>query len=91
MAQETLAARMAAQRVFVGRPCDVHEGRASVAKLRCGLAAERVCAIAHAVLGAIGVSEECTLPWYTGRLRARRLGEWALSQEHDFTGLARAL
>jgi len=103
MSEETIAARMAAQAAFVGRPSELSEQRAAVAKLRCGQAAGRVCAIAHAVHGAIGVSEEHTLHRHTRRLRAwqlshggeawwaERLGDWALSQTEDFTSLARAL
>jgi acyl-CoA dehydrogenase len=103
MAEEVAAARMAAQSAFVGAPLDVSERRAGVAKLRCGQAAEKVCAIAHAVHGAIGVSQEHSLHHFTRRLRtwrlahggeswwARKLGDWALSQTEDFTSLARAL
>jgi acyl-CoA dehydrogenase len=103
MAEETMAGRMAAQAAFVGLPTEVSEYRAAVAKLRCGVAAERVCAIAHAVHGAIGVSAEHSLHRHTRRLRAwrlahggegwwaQRLGDWALSQTQDFNSLARAL
>jgi acyl-CoA dehydrogenase len=103
MAEETTAARMAAQAAFVGLPSELSERRAAVAKLRCGEAAERVCAIAHAVHGAIGVSEEHSLHHHTRRLRAwrladggeswwaARLGGWALSQAQDFNSLARTL
>lgn len=103
MAEEVMAARMAAQAAFVGSPGEVSERRAAAAKTRCNQAAARVAAIAHAVHGAIGVSEEFVLHHYTRRLRAlslahggesfwaARLGEWALSQAGDFTSLARAL
>jgi acyl-CoA dehydrogenase len=103
MTEETMAARMAAQAAFVGRPSEVTERRAATAKCRCGQAAERVCAIAHAVHGAIGVSEEHVLHRHTRRLRAwrfahggeswwaQRLGDWALAQGRDFTALAQAL
>jgi hypothetical protein len=103
MAEGTMAGRMAAQAAFIGLPSEVSEYRAAVAKLRCGVAAERVCAIAHAVHGAIGVSAEHSLHRHTRRLRAwrlahggegwwaQRLGDWALSQTGDFNSLARAL
>jgi alkylation response protein AidB-like acyl-CoA dehydrogenase len=103
MAEETMAARMAAQAAFVGLPSELSDRRAAVAKLRCGQAAGRVSAIAHAVHGAIGVSEEHSLHRHTRRLRAwrlahggeswwaARLGGWALSETQDFTSLARAL
>ncbi|WP_334163748.1 acyl-CoA dehydrogenase family protein [Phenylobacterium sp.] len=103
MAQEVLAARMAAQAAFLGPAPEVSEHRAGVAKLRCCQAARSVSAIAHAVHGAIGVSEEYALHPLTRRLRqlalahggegwwAARLGAWALSESSDLTTLARKL
>lgn len=103
MAEETMAARMAAQAAFVGPPSNVSERRAAAAKIRCNQAAARVSGIAHAVHGAIGVSEEYGLHHHTRRLRAlsmahggeswwaAKLGDWALSEAQDFTALARAL
>lgn len=103
LAEEAIAARAAAEIAFVGAPGEVSERRAAVAKIRCGQAAVRVAAIAHAVHGAIGVSEEYALRRYTRRLRelalaqggettwAALLGSWALSDARDITSLARAL
>jgi acyl-CoA dehydrogenase len=103
MAEETTAARIAAEAAFVGAPAAVSERRAAAAKIRCGQAATRVAAIAHAVHGAIGVSEEYALHPLTRRLRtlgrahggeswwAARLGDWALSETETFAALARAL
>lgn len=103
LAEEAMAARMAAQAAFVGAPMEVSERRAASAKIRCNQAAGRVSAIAHAVHGAIGVSDEYVLHRLTRRLRAlslahggeswwaRRLGDWALQDPRDFTSLARAL
>jgi alkylation response protein AidB-like acyl-CoA dehydrogenase len=103
LAEEATAARMAAQSAFVGPVLAISPRRAAVAKLRAGQAAEKVCAIAHAVHGAIGVSHEHSLHHFTRRLRgwrfshggdswwARRLGEWALSESQDVTSLARNL
>jgi acyl-CoA dehydrogenase len=103
LAEEVMAARMAAQAAFVGAPLDVSPLRAAVAKTRAGQAAQLVASIAHAVHGAIGVSEEFPLHRLTRRLHqgrmahggeaywARKLGGWALSQPDDFVGLARAL
>ncbi|UXJ49888.1 acyl-CoA dehydrogenase family protein [Pseudomonas citronellolis] len=70
LAEEVFAARMAAQLALHGAswPASVP---AAVAKARCSAAAERICAIAHGVLGAIGVTEEYDLQLYT-----RRLHEW---------------
>lgn len=103
LAEEAMAARIAVQAAFTGPPLEVSEGRAAVAKLRAGQAALQVCAIAHAVHGAIGVSQEHELHHYTRRLRAwrlahggeswwaRRLGDWALAERSDITSLARAI
>ena len=103
MAEEAMAARMAAQTALVGAPLEVSPQRAAAAKLRCGEAAETCAAVAHAVHGAIGVSAEHDLRLFTGRLHrqrlahggeawwARALGRWALAEAEDVTTLARAL
>lgn len=103
MAEEVMAARMAAQGAFVGAPLEVSPLRAAVAKCRAGQAAQAVASIAHAVHGAIGVSQEHSLHLYTGRLHqqrlahggeaywARRLGRWALAERTDLVALARSL
>ncbi|WP_448681288.1 acyl-CoA dehydrogenase family protein [Pseudomonas nicosulfuronedens] len=71
LAEEVFAARMAAQLALRGStwPQGIPAG---VAKARCGSAAVRICNIAHAVFGAIGVTEECDLQLYTRRLYAWR-------------------
>ncbi|MCA6343671.1 acyl-CoA dehydrogenase family protein [Phenylobacterium sp.] len=103
MAEEVMAARMAAETALIGAPLDVSGPAAAVAKLRCGEAALVCSGVAHAVHGAIGVSAEHALHRYTGalhRLRlshggesrwARRLGEWALSRREDAATLVRSL
>ena len=103
MAEEVMAARMAAETALMGAPLEVSVAATAVAKLRCGEAALVCSGVAHAVHGAIGVSAEHALHRYTGalhRLRlshggeawwARRLGEWALSQREDAATLARSL
>jgi alkylation response protein AidB-like acyl-CoA dehydrogenase len=103
MAEEAQAARMAAQAAFVGAPDAASEMKAAAAKARCGRAAVSVAAIAHAVHGAIGMSEEYPLHNFTRRLHgwrmahggdaywSRRLGQWALEQSDSFGTLARAL
>ena len=63
----TLAARLGCSAVGV-RPDPL---LAATAKLRACEAARSVCAIAHAVFGAIGITEEHVLGLYT-----RRLHEW---------------
>jgi alkylation response protein AidB-like acyl-CoA dehydrogenase len=103
MAQEVMAARIAAEAAFQGPPLEVSPQRAAVAKQRAGQAAQAVCAIAHAVHGAIGVSREHDLHRLTGKLHrwrmahggeaywARALGAWALSDRRDFAGLVQTL
>ena len=103
MAEEVMAARMAAQLAFEGPPLEMSPRRAAMAKLRCGQAAQSVGAIAHAVHGAIGVSREHGLHHYTRALQQRRLahggesywarelGRWALGASDDVTTLVRTL
>lgn len=70
LAEEVASTRMAAQ---LALRSDIWPSLipAAVAKARCSAAAGRICAIAHAVTGAIGVSEEFDLQVLT-----RRLYEW---------------
>lgn len=101
MAEEVAAARMAAQMAFVGRIEDLSERRAGIAKLRASRASETVVAVAHAVHGAIGISQEHRLHHYAGRLRrwrlshggeswwAERLGESLLADTRDLAAFAR--
>jgi alkylation response protein AidB-like acyl-CoA dehydrogenase len=103
LAEEVTAARMAAQMAFAGPPLSISPRRAGLAKLRTGEAAQAAAAIAHAVHGAIGVSQEHPLHHYTGALHhwrlahggeawwARRLGQWALTSDQDMVSLARAV
>jgi hypothetical protein len=103
MAQETTAARMAAQGAFVGAPLDVSPLRAAAAKARAGQAAQQVAAIAHAVHGAIGMTQEHHLHRLTGALHrwrlahggesgwARELGRWGLARKGGLVELARAM
>lgn len=73
MAEQGIAARTAAMLGLVGRGWRVDPLRAAVAKVRAGEAAATVAAIAHAVHGAIGVTEEFDLQMFT-----RRLHEWRM-------------
>jgi alkylation response protein AidB-like acyl-CoA dehydrogenase len=103
MAEEVMAARMAAEIAMAGTPLSVSDQAAAVAKMRCGEAAMACAGIAHAVHGAIGVSAEHDLHHLTGalhRLRlahggeaywARKLGAWALSRSDDAATLVRTL
>jgi len=74
MAEHVAAARMASQAAFgrgAGRPA---WPACAVAKARTSEAAQLVATIAHAVHGAIGVTEEYDLQLYT-----RRLHEWRMA------------
>jgi alkylation response protein AidB-like acyl-CoA dehydrogenase len=79
MAEESVAARMAAGAAFVGAPLEVPMLRAAVAKMRCGMAMQVVCSVAHAVHGAIGISQEHELHRLTGRLQSWRIAHGAES------------
>jgi acyl-CoA dehydrogenase len=76
MTEDVFAARMAAQLASVAdgdgiaglNPC-----RIAAAKLRVGEAAVRVAGIAHAVHGAMGITEEVDLHLLTGRLQIGRM------------------
>lgn len=86
MAEQVWAARMAAQLAFQGA-----EGRpapllAATGKARASLAAPLVSDIAHAVHGAIGVTEEYDLQLYTRRLREWRLAGGSESHWHERIG-----
>jgi len=73
MAEQVVAARLAAQIGCAGG-LGTSVGAAAVAKHSASLAAVQIARIAHAVHGAIGVSEEYDLQLYT-----RRLYEWRLA------------
>lgn len=87
MAEQVAAARIAAEFAFAvdGRLPEV--GVCAVAKARTSEAAQQVASIAHAVHGAIGVTEEYDLQLYT-----RRLHEWRIahgSEDHWYRLLGR--
>ena len=72
MAEQVISAQVAARSAFCGTQFD--QARVAAAKCRTNEAAELVCAIAHAVHGAIGVTEEFDLQLYS-----RRLKQWQLA------------
>lgn len=74
MSERVAAANAAAQVGFGGIELILNSWRASVAKCLANEAAGETCAIAHAIHGAIGVSEEHGLQLYTRRIR-----RWQLS------------
>lgn len=73
MAEDMIACRIAAQ-LGASRGIAVPEALAATAKVTTSAAAPRVAASAHAVHGAIGISEE-----YDLQLLTRRLHEWRLA------------
>ncbi len=73
MAEETVAARMAAEWAFLALGTPAIGGRAAVAKFRANRAASVATAVAHAVHGAIGVSAEHSLSGFVHALRSWRL------------------
>lgn len=103
LAEEAMAARMAAEAACRGAPLEVATLTAAVAKIRCGEAAQVACAVAHAVHGAIGVSHEFSLHLLTGALQrgrmahggeawwARRLGRAAIADTRPAVDIIRGL
>lgn len=75
MAERVWAMRMAARLAFHAQGGMPSMARVAMAKTRCGEAAVQVADIAHALHGAIGITEEYALQLYTRRLREwRRAG-----------------
>ncbi len=88
MAEQVWAARMAAQLAFQGRAGLPQPRLAGLGKARASQAVARVADIAHAVHGAIGVTEEFDLQLYTRRLREWRLAAGSESYWHERIGVA---
>ncbi|HYF19382.1 MAG TPA: acyl-CoA dehydrogenase [Ramlibacter sp.] len=74
MAQQVVAGRMAAEAAFARQGDALALPACAVAKARTSEAAQQVATIAHAVHGAIGVTEE-----YDLQLSTRRLHEWRVA------------
>jgi len=75
MAEHVTAARMAAQIACAAGGWQPDPLRAAIGKLNASEAVTPVAAIAHAVHGAIGITEEYDLQIYTRRLHAWRLAD----------------
>lgn len=74
LAEDVFAARMAAALAFSGgQTHGLDSARVAAAKVVASEAAARSCAIAHAVLGAMGIAEEHDLQLFTRRLLAWRM------------------
>nr|WP_313657372.1 acyl-CoA dehydrogenase family protein [Achromobacter ruhlandii] len=86
MAEQVWAARMAAQLAFQGRDGLPRPLLAALGKARASLAVARVADIAHAVHGAIGITEEYDLQLYTRRLREWRLAAGSEAHWHARIG-----
>lgn len=86
MAEQVWAARMAAQLAFQGADGVPQASLAALGKARTSQAAPLVADIAHAVHGAIGVTEEYDLQLYTRRLREWRLADGSESYWHERIG-----
>lgn len=86
MAEQVWAARMAAQLAFQGEDGLPRPLLAALGKARASQAVPPVADIAHAVHGAIGVTEEYDLQLYTRRLRAWRLAAGSESHWHERIG-----
>lgn len=86
MAEHVWAARMATQLAFQGDDGLPRPLLAALGKARASQAVPRVADIAHAVHGAIGVTEEFDLQLYTRRLREWRLAAGSESHWHDRIG-----
>ncbi|WP_043519360.1 acyl-CoA dehydrogenase family protein [Achromobacter arsenitoxydans] len=86
MAEHVWAVRMAAQLAFQGDGGLPRPLLAALGKARASQAAPVVADIAHAVHGAIGVTEEFDLQLYTRRLREWRLAGGSESHWHERIG-----
>jgi len=98
MAERVWAMRMAARLAMLSVGGSPDAARVALGKARCSVAAAEVADIAHALHGAIGITEEFDLQLYTRRLRewrraggteawwARRLGR-AVIESGDTTAL----
>ncbi|MEQ9394363.1 acyl-CoA dehydrogenase family protein [Haliea sp.] len=75
-AEHVVAVNLAARIGLSGD--EFHRGRVAVAKTRASEAVPEICGMAHAVHGAIGITEEYDLQLYTRRLR-----EWQLCYGSD--------
>lgn len=88
MAEQALAARMAAQIGCASSGLLPDRLRAAIAKARTSEAAVEVAALSHSIHGAIGFTHEFDLQIYTRRLHHWRLGAGSESHWHEVLGAA---
>ncbi len=86
MAEHVAAAQMAASAAFVSGRTVPTLLAAALAKARASDAVTEVASIAHAVHGAIGVTEEYDLQLFTRRLHAWRMSHGSEDHWHRFIG-----
>lgn len=86
MAEQVVAAQMAAQLAWNRMPLGSDPLRVAVAKARCSEAATAVAEGAHAIHGALGFTEECSLQLWTRRLYAWRNAAGSESYWHTIAG-----
>lgn len=88
MAEHTEAARMAARLACATRALTAEPMACAVAKAGTSGAVVPVCSIAHAVHGAIGITQEYALQLHTRRLQAWRVAEGSESAWNERVGRA---
>lgn len=86
MAEHVLAASLSAELAFGSASSDPAWLQAAIAKARASEASVLVCATAHAVHGAIGMTDEYALGLYTRRLREWRMDHGSESHWHAAIG-----
>ena len=88
LAEQVFAARLAARIGFDSTSTMAAPQRAAIAKERTSAVAPEVCAIAHAVHGAMGFTEEYDLQLFTRRLHEWRMAYGAESEWRRRLGVA---
>lgn len=86
MAEHVLAASLSAELAFGSASSDPAWLQAAIAKARASEASVLVCATAHAVHGAIGMTDEYALGLYTRRLQEWRMDHGSESHWHAAIG-----
>ena len=88
MAEQVAASRIAAELAFAGDRPVPDLIPAAIAKARTSMAVPQVTAIAHALFGAIGVTEELDLQLFTRRLHQWRVSEGSETWWNNIVGQA---
>ncbi|WP_053119735.1 acyl-CoA dehydrogenase family protein [Pseudomonas sp. P1.31] len=88
MAEHVAAARIAAQLAFAGDHPVPELMTTAIAKARTSMAVPSVAATAHALFGAIGITEELDLQLFTRRLHEWRISEGAETYWNGLVGQA---